>query len=788
LDNKLHNYPALLVLLPLISGIIFKKYLIGFVPSLAILLLLLLTLVLIYFIYVKNVSNPFLLIPIFILGVLLSAHEENRFPSSLVTSAMSQGRVSFIGKVNKTNQYQQSIDLNIDAIILENDSLLTDRIDLRVFLPDEIYKIEEGDSILVNGRISIPKGARNPGGFNFKSYYRSEGIDGYIRNRDLASIKVLSKVTSNNGNIFNRLHRSIQSLLEEHLSKSNSSLINALLLGNRSGLSEDSKDLFLKNGVVHLLAVSGLHVGYIIGILFLTGSVLQLNRKVIVYLILIGIVFYAALLGWKTPITRAVIMGSILLLGGLTERRSIPLNSLGIAALLILVIKPYALLEIGFQLSFIAVGSILFFSMRYGDSIPLPNPVNLPKKLLRWVLSYSLLTLYALIGIMPLTLFYFNSFSTGVLLLNIIVIPYVGMLIALSIIAILFSYLYQPVGAVFFSSLETLTNQLFALLSFSMNNLSKTIIIGSFPWYLLLLLFGLTITFGFIATVNGRKRMIIFLLLISNIMIWRSATRFRGSEVIFMNVGQGDAAFIEGFQSKNILIDTGRSDYGVKSGKYAIGPYLRSKGIHRINYLLFTHADSDHTGGARYIMDSFEVETLLLGIDSPSSNSFEEILYIAKNKDIPVKKVALGDKIKLGENSEMQVMNPPNNYIIPVNETGNNSSVVIRYKFGNSSILFAGDIEVLSEEIISNSELFLVSNLLKVPHHGSKSSSSKLFLGKVSPTDAIISVGSDNPYGHPSQSVVERYQKNRIRVHRTDKDDAIIFRSEGEKFRLYNWK
>jgi len=382
LGNKLHNYPALLVLLPLISGIIFKKYLIGLVPSLAILLLLLVTLVLIYIIYVKNVSNSFLLVPIFILGVLTSAYEENKFPASFVTSAISQGSVTFIGIVNKTNRYQQSIDLNIDAIILENNSLLTDRRNLRVFLPDEIFKIEEGDSILVNGKISIPKGVQNPGGFNFKSYYRSEGINGHIRNQDLVSIKVLSKDAGNNGNIFSRLHRSIQSLLEENLSKSNASLINALLLGNRSGLSEDSKDLFLKNGVVHLLAVSGLHVGYIIGILFLTGSVLQLNRKVIVYLILIGILFYAALLGWKTPITRAVIMGSILLLGGLTERRSIPLNSLGVAALLILVFKPYALLEIGFQLSFIAVGSILFFNMRYGEMIPLPYPVTLPKKII----------------------------------------------------------------------------------------------------------------------------------------------------------------------------------------------------------------------------------------------------------------------------------------------------------------------------------------------------------------------------------------------------------------------
>ena len=788
MSNKLHNYPALIVLLPLISGIIFKKYLIGLVPSLAILILFLVTLVLIYIIYVKNVSNSFLLVPIFILGVLTSAYEENRFPSSFVTEEISQGRVSFIGKVNKTNRYQESIDLDIDAIILENNSLLTDRINLRVFLPEGIFKIEEGDSILVNGKISIPKGAQNPGGFNFKSYYRSEGIIGYIRNRDLASIKVLSSGVDNYGNIFIRLHRSIQSLLEEHLSKSNASLINALLLGNRSGLSEDSKDLFLKNGVVHLLAVSGLHVGYIIGILFLTGSVIQLNRKVIVYLILVGIVFYTALLGWKTPITRAVIMGSILLLGSLTERRSIPLNSLGVAALLILVIKPYALLEIGFQLSFIAVGSILFFNMRYGEMIPLPNPVNLFKKLLRWVLSYSLLTLYALIGIIPLTLFYFNSFSTGAFLLNIIVIPYVGMLIALSIVAIIFSYLYQPVGAIFFSSLETLTNQLFALLSFSMNNLSKTVIIGSFPWYLLLLLLGLTVTFGFIATANGRKRMLIFLLLISNIIIWRSVTKFRGSEVIFMNVGQGDAAFINGYQSKNILIDAGRSDHGVKSGKYSIGPYLKSKGIDRINYFLLTHADADHAGGAEYIMDTFKIDTLLVGIHSPSSDSFGKILDIANNKNIAFKKVALGDKIKLGDNSEIQVMYPPNNYIIPANETGNNSSVVIKYKYANSSILFTGDIEVLSEETMSNSELLLVSNLLKVPHHGSKSSSSILFLGKVSPTDAIISVGGNNPYGHPSEDVIDRYKKNNITVHRTDEDDAVIFRSEGETFRLYNWK
>ncbi|TFB12967.1 ComEC family competence protein [Candidatus Marinimicrobia bacterium MT.SAG.4] len=353
--------------------------------------------------------------------------------------------------MNKTDRYKQSIDLQTNAFILENDSVLTKRVNLRIFLSDDMLKIVEGDSILVNGKISIPEGENNPGGFNFINYYRSERIDGFIRSRDIVSIKVLSKGKGSNVNVFKKIHLSIQQKLEEHLSISNVSLINALLLGNRGGLTEDSKELFRKNGVVHLLAVSGLHVGYIIVILFLTGSVLRLNREIILYLILIGIIFYAALLGWRTPITRAVIMGSILLLGGLTERRSLPLNSLGIAALLILIFKPYALFEVGFQLSFMAVGSILFFNMRYGDLIPLPNPVNLPKKVLRWVMEFSLLTLYALIGTIPLTLFHFNTFSTGAFFLNIIIIPYVGVLIALSIIAITFSYIYQPVGAVFFS-------------------------------------------------------------------------------------------------------------------------------------------------------------------------------------------------------------------------------------------------------------------------------------------------------------------------------------------------
>lgn len=788
MSNKLHNYPALLVLFPLIGGIIFKKFFIGLVHSSLIPVLLIVVLVLIYVIYVKNVGNSLLVVPIFILGFLSTAYNENKYPSSQFTAIISQGNLSFIGEVDKTDRYKQSIDLQTNAFILENDSVLTKRVNLRLFLSDDILKIKEGDSILVNGKISLPKGENNPGGFNFVNYYRSERIDGFIRNRDLVSIKVLSNIASSNVNIFNKLHYSIQAMLEAHLSISNASLINALLLGNRGGLTEDSKELFRKNGVVHLLAVSGLHVGYIIVILFLAGSVLQLNRKIILYLILVGIIFYAALLGWKTPITRAVIMGSILLLGGLTERRSMPLNSLGIAALLILIFNPYALFEVGFQLSFAAVGSILFFNMRYGDLIPLPNPVNLPKKFLRLVIKLSLLTLYALIGTIPLTLFHFNTFSTGAFYLNIIIIPYVGILIALSIIAILFSYIYQPVGAVFFTSLETLSNQLFEVLLFSVNNLSKTVVIGSFPWFLLLSVLGLAITLGFVATVVGRKRVIIFLLLIANIMMWRGAVRFRGSEVIFMDVGQGDAAFIAGYESKNILIDAGRSDFGVKSGKYSITPYLNSRGISRINYLLLTHADSDHIGGVEYLINAFDVDTLLLGVSNPNSNAFTEIVDIAKNRNIPFKKVILGDLIKLGNYSEIQVFYPPRNYITPVNRTGNNSSVVIKYRFANSTILFTADIEAPTEKRISDSELNLKSNLLKVPHHGSRSSSSELFLEKVSPLDAIISAGENNPYGHPSREVLDRYEKNGIRVHRTDKDNALIFRSEGENYSLHKWK
>ncbi|TFB12966.1 MBL fold metallo-hydrolase [Candidatus Marinimicrobia bacterium MT.SAG.4] len=278
------------------------------------------------------------------------------------------------------------------------------------------------------------------------------------------------------------------------------------------------------------------------------------------------------------------------------------------------------------------------------------------------------------------------------------------------------------------------------------------------------------------------------MLLISNIIMWREAVRFRGSEVIFINVGQGDAAFIDGYNSKNILIDSGRSDFGVKSGKYSITPYLHSIGISRINYLLLTHADSDHIGGAEYLINNFKVDTLLFGVSIPNSNLFSEIVNIAKNMNIPFKKIILGDLIKLGNYSEIQVLYPPRNYITPVNKTENNSSVVIKYRFANSTILFTADIEALTEKRISDSDLNMKSNLLKVPHHGSRSSSSELFLEKVSPLDAIISAGENNPYGHPSREVLDRYEVNGIRVHRTDKDNALIFRSKGGNYSLYKWK
>lgn len=245
-------------------------------------------------------------------------------------------------------------------------------------------------------------------------------------------------------------------------------------------------------------------------------------------------------------------------------------------------------------------------------------------------------------------------------------------------------------------------------------------------------------------------------------------------KIYFLDVGQGDCTLIRTPYGKNIIIDGGdgnsdKYDYGEK----VVYPYLLDRRIKKIDYLVASHADSDHMGGLIYILENMKVEQILLGIQSQESNQLKDLIDIANKKKVKIIILKAGDEIKIDKDIRIKVLFPIKNNLILENSL-NNNSLVFKLKYNNFSMLFTGDIEEIAEnELINLYKDNLKSTILKIAHHGSKSSSSKEFLKSVSPQIAVIGVGKKNKYGHPNEEVLLRLKNYGINIYRTDESGEI---------------
>lgn len=251
-------------------------------------------------------------------------------------------------------------------------------------------------------------------------------------------------------------------------------------------------------------------------------------------------------------------------------------------------------------------------------------------------------------------------------------------------------------------------------------------------------------------------------------------------KVTFLDIGQGDACLIEFPGGGNMLIDGG------EGGKYnkgkSIVSYLRRRGINRIDILLLTHPHDDHVGGLLSILKSFSVSLVLDGGKIHTSYTYEKFLKLIETKKIPYRIIKSGDKIDGIPKIKILILHPSP---LPLEETGldmNNNSVVLKITYGEIGLLFTGDIEKEAEAELLRYGPLLQNTLIKVPHHGSLTSSSSVFLDAVNPQIAVISVGKNNPFRHPSPKIINRYRKKDIKVYRTDTQGAITFSTDGKSF------
>jgi competence protein ComEC len=676
-----------------------------------------------------------------------------------------------------------------------------------VMSPSFRSNLSIGDRVIFVGKAVAISGARNPGDFNLKSYYELSGIAGrvFVKNR-----KDIIAVSHDGGvNVFRDIiepvRNSLRNRIARFMSGSEAELARAMVIGERYGISKEINEQFINTGTIHILSVSGLHIGFLTGMLMIIVSILRIPRRLRFFAIAPVLVFYALVVGLVPSITRAVIMALVVLFGLFLQRKPQVLNSLGFAALVILTLSSSQLFTPGFQLSFAAVMSIAFFHQRILAMVNRSYPNLVERPLLSSTVSLSVLTIAATLGTIPLTAYYFNRISLVSVFANLLIVPLSGVFTTMTFTFVGISVLSSWLAGIFGAASQLLG---FAILK--VNSMLGTLSISSVMitdsgWIFALLYFSwLIAVIAFPRSSSGvnvlAKKAIFGILFGADIALY--ANLFSSGFIIHNNpearlyvldVGQGDAIYIELPDGRNMLVDAGMKFQKYDIGERVIVPFLRRRGVRELNYFVITHLHGDHIGGAAAVMDKIKVDNFVHPDQFSNSQMWTNTLARVHAFKIPERIVSAGMILDSASMYRVYIMHPNRKY---AGESGlsykkrlNDGSIVLKVCVGKRSFLLVGDIENrVEEDLIDVFGSFLTSDIYKAGHHGSSTSSSAEFLKAVDPNYAVISVGANNSFGHPSQSVVDEMLREGIRVWRTDSLGAAVFRVSDDTARMVQWK
>ncbi len=703
---------------------------------------------------------------------------------------------------------------------------------LSVTLYGRVPELLCGDRIAFRGRVRKIRNFFNPGGFDYQRYMAFKGV--WVRVfAQAGSVTVLQRHSRLGfGRSVDKLRRGVfRQLQQEPLvfgSPDVRAVLEALLIGNRSGITPQLRMQFNRAGASHLLAISGLHIGIVAAAAFfvfrwlLAYSRFLLRRAWVArgaaVLALFPVVSYGLLAGMSASTQRAVVMVAVLFLALVAGRLHDLLNSIAWAAWVILIIYPPALFSVSFQLSFVAVGWIVF-----GLSNPALKQVlakAAPQRPLRWILSLLIVSCLAVVGTLPLAMFYFNQASLTGILSNCLLVPLVGFAavpLGLAGVALLG---VMPAGALFFLNASAAAVRaglaiiaFFARLPLSwMGTVTPSgIEIACYYLFLGALLYlgrspgkdaagtvkraeisgGRDGTAG-LRTLSIDRRALLaaavaMLVFCADAGYWAYA-RFwhRDLRVTFLDVGQGSAAAVELPGGRVMMVDGGgfSDPDGFDVGARILAPFLWRKKICTVDTLVLSHPNSDHLNGLLFVADHFHVKEVWSNGQPEETWSYAAFRRIVKNRGI---RLPAFDKLAREQHIngvQLQILNPPPGFMeLRQKEhwrTVNNNSLVLRMAYGDFSFLFPGDIERPAEKsLLACCRQQLKSSVLLAPHHGSRSSSSPAFVDGVAPRVVVISCGWHNHFHFPHPRVLARYRRLGCRIFTTAANGAVTMRTDG---------
>ncbi len=644
--------------------------------------------------------------------------------------------------------------------------------------------VEYGDSLEVYGTFLQFQKKRNPGQFNLRQFYQRKGIFGLLLPEDGLEIIVRRNHRKSFQGLVYDIRNRISAIFYRCLHRNDAGLLTALILGDKSGLDPALKSQFQSIGVVHVLAVSGLHVGYIVLILSTIVSLMKIPWGYDKIVIMIGLLFYAGITGFTPSVSRACLMAGLYMIGLLLNRNANPWNIISASSYVILVVKPHQLFDLGFILSFSAVISIIFFYKEINRILPDVLKVeNIPWLGLRFFWALFLVSFSAQIGTLPVTLLTFGKLPIVALIANVIIVPLIGVLVALGIVLLGISWV--PILPWIYSEAIWIDSLVIQYISNFFSSIEHGVInaSGFQNYHVFIYILGLIILILY-----GRRKIglaSLFLCILVNLSIWKWVITDHTMDIVFIDVGQGDSAVIKLPNGKTMLVDTGYRSRKVDMGKEMVVPVLNHLGIRQINWLVLSHPHSDHIGGTMSVLEAVYADTLIDTDIHYGSFTYNQILETVDRDQIVYLNGFATKTMRLDNQIYLQFFHPDTSH--EVDHNINNRSLVFKLIHGKNTILFTGDAELEAEADMLRFGSSLESDIIKVGHHGSITSTSTEFLNLVNPQTAVISVGEKNKFNHPSHVVVERLQSHGCSVLRTDESGAIWFRSDGRSFKRILW-
>lgn len=624
--------------------------------------------------------------------------------------------------------------------------------------------LEYGDLVEIKGEYSAPEVARNYKGFDYSQYLKTLNIYGTIK---VEEVKIINK------NQLSPILISINNIKEKMIDNANrnmpkrtANLLLGILIGERDNIQEDIIESFRTANLSHILAVSGAHTSYIIlGITYLISK--SKTPKRIGYIItIIILLIFIMITGASYSVVRACIMAIVVIGAKICYRKENFFTSICISLIIILIQNPFAINDIGVKLSFMGTAGIVIFNKSITNFF-------IKLKIKQKIAEALSVTFSAQLMIMPITILNFNTISLTFFISNILASPLLGIIIIFGFISIFISSILNPISKILFLILHIFL-ELLILVSKVTEKIPGSSILVKTPnilfaivYYILILFFN----YFFVIKQNPTRRFhkkIIKIITIKNIkntvkvivvvfLIMLLLTRIvriinPTFKIYFIDVGQGDSTLIVTPKNKKMLIDGGEGKTNV------LFQYLLDRRINKIDYIIISHFDSDHCNGLIEIIEKMRVENIVMSKQSKESEEYKKILEIIKQKNIKVSSVKAEDKIIIEKNLYIKILNPAEKFEF---QDLNNNAIVAKLVYKNFSMLFTGDIEKAEESLAKKYKNELKSTILKVAHHGSKTSTSEEFLKYVEPQIALIGVGKNNKFGHPNQITIEKLKNIR---------------------------